>query len=175
MPSRKALPLSRETTIRSSPHWPKRSTGRTGMSGRLTPWRTQAVYTALFKRSAPHNALSDRLRIFWKTAGIAIAKAKQFRHADAIRCSWFVNPRCVGSLRLLELEHKLVNRRTRGRDRLHRKVARVLGLAQEIPFLDQFEPRGLDLAAQHALLDAVQGACHVDAIPGLGGVIGHDH
>ena len=58
------------------------------------------------------------------------------------------------SHRLLEFEHELVDRLAARR--LDREVARILGVAPEIAFGDEFESGGLDFAAQRAFLDAVE-------------------
>ena len=54
------------------------------------------------------------------------------------------------SHRLLEFEHELVDRLAARR--LDREVARILGVAPEIAFGDEFESGGLDFAAQRAFL-----------------------
>src|ERR1700737_1159227 len=59
----------------------------------------------------------------------------------------------ISSHRLLELEHEPVGRLGR---RLHREVRRGLRMAPEIALRDELEPGRLDLAAQRALLDAME-------------------
>jgi hypothetical protein len=62
-------------------------------------------------------------------------------------------PRGCPSLRLLELEHELVDRLAARR--LNGEVARILGVAPEIAFGQEPETSGFDLAAERALRDAM--------------------
>ncbi len=56
----------------------------------------------------------------------------------------------------------------------HRRVARVLGVTQEVRLIHQFETGCLDLLAQRALLDPVQCLADIGAIAGTRGMVG-DH
>src|SRR6516225_11704294 len=78
------------------------------------------------------------------------------------------------SHRFLEFEHELVDRLAAWR--LDREVARILGVAPEIAFGDEFESRRLDFAAQRAFLDAVEALADRCAGAGFRGMVGdHEH
>ena len=57
------------------------------------------------------------------------------------------------SQRLLILQHEFVDRHLRAE---HRRVARILGVAQEVGFRRKLESGRLDLLAKRAFLDAMQ-------------------
>src|SRR6516165_11920290 len=77
----------------------------------------------------------------------------------------------TASLRLLELEHELVGRLGR---RLRSEIVGVFGMAPEIALAHEFEAGRLDLAAQEALLDAVERTPYRGARAGGGGMV-RDH
>src|SRR5262245_817562 len=81
---------------------------------------------------------------------------------------------CAGaSVRLAKLEHELVHRPDRTIDR---EVARVLGVAQEITLRDELETGRLDLAAEHALFDAMERLSDRGAVAGPRRMVGdHQH
>src|SRR5947209_15388789 len=65
------------------------------------------------------------------------------------------------SIRLLKLEHEFVDRTGRAGGG---EVASVLGVAPEVAGGDELEAGRLDLAAQRALLDAMQRLAHRGAV-----------
>src|SRR5262245_31711357 len=78
----------------------------------------------------------------------------------------------TGSHRFLEFQHELVHRPARRR--LDREVARVIRVAPELAVVDQPESGGLDLAAQRALLDAVERLADRGAVARAGRMVGDD-
>src|SRR5262249_50706308 len=82
-----------------------------------------------------------------------------------------LRPTHLDLLRLFKAQHELVDRAGRTVDV---EVAPVLGVTQEVALGGELEAGGLDLAPQHALLDAMQGLDDRDALAGLGMVIGDD-
>src|SRR6266702_2502298 len=70
---------------------------------------------------------------------------------------------------LLVFQHELVGGHLRTE---HGGLPRVLGMAQEVAFLDELETGGVDFLPYYAFLDPVQRLGNVDAVAGLGGMIG---